>query len=704
MTPERWQQIAQLYETALDRSPDTRAAFLAEQCGTDEDVRREVEALLAKSNASLIVDRPLAKTAASVLGVAPRLTPGTTLGPYRVDGLLGAGGMGEVYRARDTKLNRDVALKVLPETFTTDRERVGRFLREAQVLASLNDPHIAAIHGYEDSGDIHALVLELVEGPTLADRIARGPVPLDEALAIARQIADALATAHDHGIIHRDLKPANVKLRDDGTVKVLDFGLAKALTDGNSVASPNLTNSPTLNSPIGATGVCVLLGAAAYMSPEQAKGRAVDKRSDIWAFGCVLHEMLTGEPSFKGEDLTETVASVVKDRPDLSHVPRDARRLIAKCLEKDPKARLRDIGDAWALLDLGAEASSPSATARPTWRLVAASSTLTVLATLAFAGLAVVHLRETPPEGQVIRSTIAPPENTVFDFDVTVGPVVISPDGRMLAFTARSSDGRRQLWIRPLDAVTARPLDGTDGAIFPFWSPDGLSVGFFRAGTQRLFRVQVSGGPPIPITEAAFVRGASWGRGGTIIFDAGNALWTAPAGGGPAVRRTTPDFASGETHRSPYFLQDGRHYLYWVGGKNQILVGSLDSEKTQVVTDGTSSAIYASGHLLFLRESTLLAAPFDPARLVIIGEAVPVADHVLMVTGEPRGVFTAADNGTLVYQTADSDTALSLAWFDRSGRRLSTVAEVGDARNLILSPNGGFAIAVIGDPQRRTDL
>src|SRR5215510_680967 len=412
----------ELFHAAVTKPATERAAFLSVQCGGDVGLREEVESLLAQGE--------------SFLAQPVGLPAGSRLGAYELIEIIGAGGMGIVYRARDLKLQREVALKVLPEALALDPDRIARFRREATVLASLNHPNIGAIYGYEDSGDIHALVLELVEGPTLADRIARGPVPLDEALAIARQIADALATAHDHGIIHRDLKPANVKLRDDGTVKVLDFGLAKALTDGNSVASPNLTNSPTLNSPIGATGVGVLLGTAAYMSPEQAKGRAVDKRSDIWAFGCVLHEMLTGEPSFKGEDLTETLASVVKDRPDLSRVPSDVRRLIAKCLEKDPKARLRDIGDAWALLELGAEASSSSATAYPTWRLVAASSTLTVLATLAFAGLAVVHLRETPPEGQVIRSTIAPPENTVFDFDVTVGPVVISPDGRMLAFTA----------------------------------------------------------------------------------------------------------------------------------------------------------------------------------------------------------------------------------------------------------------------------
>src|SRR5262249_51007942 len=366
-----------------------------------------------------------------VLGVAPRLKPGTTLGAYRIDALLGAGGMGEVYRARDTKLNRDVALKVLPETFTSDRERVGRFLREAQVLASLNDPHIAAIHGYEDSGAVHALVLELVEGPTLADRIASGPLPLDEALGIARQIADALTTAHDHGIIHRDLKPANIKVRDDGTVKVLDFGLAKAQTEGNSVAPLNLTNSPTLTSPMGATGVGVLLGTAAYMSPEQAKGRAVDKRADIWAFGCVLFEMLGGKQGFDGEDVGDTLASVLRSEPDwtllLVDTPPAVRILIERCLAKDPRQRVADISVVQFVLTETAKLSGPShvSGAVPTQRTPLWKRAVPLTATALLIGMLVGNAG-----WRVSRST-APPAITRFSVTLPDGQRFTNP-GRQL--------------------------------------------------------------------------------------------------------------------------------------------------------------------------------------------------------------------------------------------------------------------------------
>src|SRR5262245_36696809 len=454
--------------------------------------------------------------------------------------------MGEVYRATDINLKRPIAIKVLPEAVATDAERVARFQREAEVLARLNHPNIAQIYGLEKRDGTTALVMELVEGPTLADRIAQGPIPLEEALPIARRIADALEAAHDSGIVHRDLKPANIALTTSDQVKVLDFGLAKALTDGSAAADSNLTNSPTITNPIGVTGVGVLLGTAAYMSPEQARGKPVDKRADIWAFGCVLFEMLTGRRAFDGEDVATTLASVVKEQPNLNVVPRNVRRLIATCLEKDPKARLRDIGDVWSLLDSEADSALLFDGSPSRWRFTVLAWTLAGAATLALAGLAAVHFRETSSEPPVVRSLIAPPENTVFDFDLTVGPVVISPDGRLLTFTARSADGRRQLWIRPLDSLTARPLDGTDGAMFPFWSPDGRWIGLHRA-PGRLFRIEVSGGPAVPITEAGFVRGASWGSRDTIIFDSGSSLWTVSAGSGRPVRRPMPDTASGET-------------------------------------------------------------------------------------------------------------------------------------------------------------
>jgi eukaryotic-like serine/threonine-protein kinase len=354
MNPGRWRQVADLYEAVLEREPAARAALLAEACRGDPDLRREVESLLAHEHTAVVVDQEMLGVAAIVLEGIPRLQPGTTLGPYRVDAFIGAGGMGEVYRARDAKLNRDVALKVLPESFTGDPDRIGRFTREASVLASLNHPNIAAIYGFEDGGDTHALVLELVEGPTLADRIAARPLSLPEALAIARQIADALAAAHEHGVIHRDLKPANIKVCDDGVVKLLDFGLAKPLQDAQSPPSESgppvpAPQSPMVMSPV-VTATGVILGTAAYMSPEQAKGRTVDKRSDVWAFGCVLYEMLTGKRAFEGADVSDTLASVLKAQPDWAALPAETptaiRRLLRRALVKESRRRLSDIADA----------------------------------------------------------------------------------------------------------------------------------------------------------------------------------------------------------------------------------------------------------------------------------------------------------------------------------------------------------------------
>ena len=354
MNPDRWRQVAGVYEAVLEREPAARVAFLAEACREDDDLRREVESLLAQEHTPLVLDHGMAKVAAAVLEGTSRLEPGTTLGTYRVEALIGAGGMGEVYRARDTKLNRDVALKVLPESLMRDPDRLARFTREARVLASLNHPNIAAIHGFEDRGDVHALVLELVEGPTLFDRIARGPIALPEALPIARQMADALVVAHEHGVIHRDLKPANVKVRDDGTVKVLDFGLAKPAQDDRPTPSGFAPPSPALRSPAVVspvvTAMGVILGTAAYMSPEQAKGRPADKRSDMWAFGCVLYEIITGKRAFDGEDVSDTFASVLKGQPDWSALPAETpiavRRLLRRALEKDPRRRLSDMADA----------------------------------------------------------------------------------------------------------------------------------------------------------------------------------------------------------------------------------------------------------------------------------------------------------------------------------------------------------------------
>ena len=423
------------------------------------------------------------------------LNVGTRVGPYEIVALVGSGGMGEVYRARDAKLGRDVALKVLPEAFARDAERMARFQREAKVLASLNHPNIATIHGLEDSGATHALVMELVEGPTLADRIRTGPIPIDEALRIAKQICEALEYAHERGIVHRDLKPANVKVTNDDAVKVLDFGLAKALeADASSI---DIANSPTVSRM--ATQAGVLLGTAAYMSPEQAKGKAVDRRADIWAFGCVLYEILTGQMAFRGESVTDTLAAVIKEEPDWSQLPAATpvrvRVLLQRCLQKDPKQRLRDIGDARISLDevlAGAPEPAPAGATRipaPLWR----RALPWVVAAILAAALAFVHFREKPSApADLVRFEIPVPEKVAL---AASGAFALSPDGRQLAFFAAGPDGVQRIWIRALDSLEARPLPDSESPQTPpfFWSSDSRYIAFDAGG--KLKKIDISGGP-----------------------------------------------------------------------------------------------------------------------------------------------------------------------------------------------------------------
>jgi eukaryotic-like serine/threonine-protein kinase len=440
------------------------------------------------------------------------LTPGTRLGPYEILAAIGAGGMGEVYRARDAKLGRDVALKVLPDAFARDAERMARFQREAKVLASLNHPNIASIYGLEDSGTTHALVMELVEGPTLADRIESGPIPISEALPIAKQMCDALEYAHERGIVHRDLKPANVKVTSDDAVKVLDFGRAKAL-EGDA-SSIDIATSPTISRM--ATQAGVLLGTAACMSPERAKAKPVDRRAYIWAFGCVLYEMLTGKMAFRGESVTDTLAAVIKEEPDWKQLPAATpvrvRVPLQRCLQKDPKQRLRDIGDARISLDeVLAGAPDPALAgaagiSAPPWRRVLPWALFAASLSTAVA-LAFVHFREKPAApAQLLRYGIFPPEKTNFE-RVRGTSLALSPDGRHLAFPATAQDGPTQLWVRGLDSLVSRPLPGTDGASSPFWSPDSRALAF-QTGS-KLERVDISGGGPQAICNVGVVQGGS---------------------------------------------------------------------------------------------------------------------------------------------------------------------------------------------------
>ncbi len=458
---------------------------------------------------------------------------------YEVTAQIGVGGMGQVFRARDTKLNRDVALKVLPDSFARDPERLARFTREAQTLASLSHPTIAAIYGIEESNAVRALVMELVEGDDLSQRITRGAIPLGEALAIAKQIAEALEAAHEQGIIHRDLKPANIKVREDGTVKVLDFGLAKAMAPTGAM-SPNVSQSPTITTPA-MTEAGMILGTAAYMSPEQARGKAVDKRTDIWAFTCVLYEMLTGTRAFPGDDVSDTIVSVLSKEPDWSALPSltpaFVRALLRRGMDKDPKRRLRDIGDARLALEgafEGAGAEMVATATAPGGRLAWMAFAVALLAAAVLAIPAVRYLPRRPVDAPEMRLDIVTP--------ATTDPLsfALSPDGRQLVFAA-SGDGQPRLWLRPLDKTTAQPLAGTEGASVPFWSPDGRSLGFFASG--QLKRIDLAGGSAQALATVLIARGGTWGPDGTILFapTITGPLFRIPATGGKAVAVTTLD-------------------------------------------------------------------------------------------------------------------------------------------------------------------
>jgi serine/threonine-protein kinase len=608
------------------------------------------------------------------------LAAGTRLGPYEVIAQIGAGGMGEVYRARDPKLNRDVALKILPDTFSADPDRLARFRREAQVLAALNHPNIAAIHGFEDSGRTHALVLELVDGPTLADRIAKGPIALDDALPMARQIAEALEAAHEQGIIHRDLKPANIKLRDDGTVKVLDFGLAK-LADPVGSGAAALSQSPTITTPAQMTGVGTLLGTAAYMSPEQAKGRPADKRSDVWAFGCVLFEMLSGRRAFEGEDVSDTLAAVLRAEPEWNALPANTppavRMMVRRCLEKDRRRRIADLSTARFVFDeastIGAASPATSAMgARSTrWRNAAiVTSAIIAIASFAVASILILR-REAQRPASVIRFSVAGDER--------IGrlgrSVSISPDGTKIAYVTD------RLFVRSLSEASARPLFGTDlpnGIIvYPTFSPDGQSIVFWTStniGQGELKKVAVDGGPVQSITSTTLPFGLSWGADGIVYVQfsltppAATIVRVSPDGGMP---ERLVALKPGELATDPQMLpgQNAVLFTYAVGDgltvpdlafwdKARIVVQSLSTGRRTVVVNGGSAGRYLpTGHLVYAVGTTLVAAPFDLKRQQATGAAVPMLERVMrpgLAEGPLGGaVFSVSDTGSLIYGTSD---------------------------------------------------
>ena len=593
------------------------------------------------------------------------LTVGSRLAHYDVTALIGEGGMGQVYQATDTKLNRQVALKILPEAFATDPDRLARFQREAQVLASLNHPNIAAIYGIEEADDTRALVLELVEGPTLADRISKGSIPVDEALPIAKQIAEALEAAHEAGVIHRDLKPANIKVREDGTVKVLDFGLAKAL-DASPTGDPS--QSPTLTA--AATQMGVIMGTAAYMSPEQARGKPVDKRADIWSFGVVFYEMLTGRRAFQGEDVSLTLASVMKSDVNATTLPPDlpanVRTVLRRCLEKDASQRVRDIGDVRLAME-GAFESPPDTTQavpggapRPVWYQPAQWLVAAVaggLLTL-FAGGSLTE----PIPTRILRF-----EMTLPDGERLTGtgrrPLAISPDGTHIAVTA----GER-LWVRPLDRRVWSAISGTEGARTPFFSPDGQSIGFWADG--QLKRIEVTGGAAVTLSTMPSPIGTHWGADGTILYGLGqDGIWRVPAAGG------TPEQVllggEGGILVNPRLLPGGDQVLLTrlrIGADPDVIVESLTTgERTVVVEGGADASYIPTGHLVYLVGDVLLGVSFDPNTRRVAGGAVPLVNGVASAGGATRASYAVADAGSLTYIEGAGGEFSTLAWVDRSG-------------------------------------
>jgi len=671
-----WRHIETLGQ-ALELEGSQCAAFLDEAFASDDELRRKIDSLLA-SPAFIAAVQALANEARSMIG--------RQLGHYQVLTLLGAGGMGVVWKAKDTKLDREVAIKTLPKDFDRCRDRLAQFEREARLLASLNHPNIAAIHGLDEDRGIRFLVLELVEGETLADRLHRGPIPLDESLRLARQISDAIEAAHEKGVIHRDLKPANIKITDDGTVKVLDFGLAKAFATDGVQPDPSDSRAPSIDS----TEKGMIVGTAAYMAPEQARGKKVDKRADIWAFGVILYEMVNGARLFQGIDPTETMASVVMKEPDLDQTPVPVRRLLRKCLEKDPKNRLRHIGDAWELLnDTFVVQPQP----RRREATLAAWIIAAVLGIVALA-FSVLWLKPSPlPE--VVRFEIqAPPGGRL-----PLGTPAISNDGRKLAYTVIDRDGLTRIHWRPIDGVESKALPGTEGAAHPFWSPDGESLAF--VARYRLRRFDLTTGTTRDLIGTIAQWQGAWNQNGDILLHVeGPELFRISAqGGAPAPIPNSSDTSF------PAFLSDGRRFLISVVRDNHysIQLGTLGSPEHTLVVDNVVSAPiltptpHGETYLLFVRESDLMAQEFDEASGKVLGNPVVLVPRIGRV-GNPA-VRPAVGVSPLILAYQNAPELATLTWVDRSGLPVHTLSADVSVEKPRLSPDQSSVSGI-----RRSDV
>jgi len=719
LPPKDWPRVDDVFEGARALPADSRPAYLAERCGGDEALRQEVESLLAwDARAQSSFETPVLVRIDDARVM--KNLEGQRIGPYQLASKIGAGGMGEVYKARDTRLDRSVAIKVLTAHVADDPHARERFQREARAVAALNHPHICTLHdvGSQDpstgSGQaMDFLVMEYLDGETLAERLAKGPLPIDQSLQYAIQIADALDKAHRQGITHRDLKPANVMLTTVGT-KLLDFGLAKLRPAvGGVVGTSAASNvSPSL------TGRGTILGTLQYMAPEQLEGKPADARTDIFAFGALLYEMLTGKKAFEGTSQASLISAILSSEPPpiaglqpLS--PPALDRVIKKCLAKNPDERWQSAHDLTSELQWIAESGLQTAVAAPgvdtqvrsrartrLYGWIAAAMLLVTTLGLA----AALYLRRAPVDTRVYRSTFVPPTNDADTGLPSTDVLALSPDGRRLAFVAPDANGRPVLWVRALADLAAQPLAGTEGVGGPFWSPDSRYIAFSAAGKLR--KIDASGGPVISLCDTTTTSPGSWGRGGVILFTRdGHGLSRVTAAGGTPTLATTLDTKGGERrHEYPFFLPDGRHFLYAAAGNptSGVYVGSLDSPDRTRLLDSFANAQYASGFLVFPSAGTLMAQPFDPTRLALSGEAMPVAEKVALPRSVPPtaalAAFVVSDTGVLVYQPDDASRMSRLVWLDRAGKQIGILGDPARYMSGVhLSPDGSQASVVVTD-------
>jgi Tol biopolymer transport system component/predicted Ser/Thr protein kinase len=729
MTPERWHRIKELFESALERPPEERYVFLDHACDGDEFLRKEVESLIAShEQTGSFIDSPAYELGAELLTEDhAELAVGQRIAHYEIVALLGSGGMGEVYLAHDTKLGREIALKLLPVQFTTNKDRLRRFEQEAHAASTLSHPNVCVIYevGETEQGR-HYIAMEYVDGVTLRQHMTEARLKLSEVLDVAVQVASGLAAAHDLGVVHRDVKPENIMLRRDGYIKVLDFGLAK------------LTEHPTTNFTTAAgapvkTDTGVVMGTVGYMSPEQVRGEDADHRSDIFSFGSILYEMLSGQRAFRRETMAETMTAILKEEPpELSEtkakISLPLEKILRRCLEKKLERRFQSANDlAFALEALSTPSGSglqpaTSMTAATDGRAVAGRTWFTRNGLLAWVAAGVLFVaalilaipyffQRAPAAPAMTRFIISPPEKLIIE------SLALSPDGIRLAFSGRDESGKTLIWIRALDTLMTQALPGTEGARFPFWSPDSRSIGFFA--DSKLKRIEIAGGSIQMLADTSLEpRGASWGHDGTILFSPGtlSPIYRVSATGSSTSPVTEIVQSRNEnSHRWPYWLPDGRHFIYFARGaqkeKQALFLASLDSTNPKLLLNVASSVAYmpadissrSPGLLLFMRDRALMAQPFDADKQKLFGEPHAIAEDV-MHYGEigptDLGVFSISTNGVLCYQTGDKSVS-QLTWFDRSGKQLGTVGSAGSFIEPALSPDGKRVAVTMekeGDP------